>query len=303
MSPNLGATAEDANGKIYLGTTNGILVLSGEAYQNKKPKAVIEGLDIYNQEVSFTHPFKLNYNQNNINIHFAGLWFQNPENVNYQLTLENHDESWFVSKNNTYSYSQLPPGDYVFHVKVSESTDFENADEAHVKISISPPFWQTNGFYMFFLALIIFALFSFVKWREKKLKEEKLELEKIIYERTMEIERSAEEIKAQAEEIQGINENLEALVHARTAELEHKNKALEEYAFINAHKLRAPVASILGLINLMKSMPLSEAEKDCLDHLVVSSKKLDEVVNSITQAIERGDYGTSIPPESSEFTE
>jgi light-regulated signal transduction histidine kinase (bacteriophytochrome) len=94
---------------------------------------------------------------------------------------------------------------------------------------------------------------------------------------------------AQAEEIQGINENLEMLVKERTAELEKKNKALEEYAFINAHKLRSPVASILGLLNLLSKSDLKDDSKVIRDHLQDSAKKLDQVVRSITQAIEKAD--------------
>jgi signal transduction histidine kinase len=98
-----------------------------------------------------------------------------------------------------------------------------------------------------------------------------------------------QEIQAQGEEIRGINENLESLVRERTAELEKKNKALEEYAFINAHKLRSPVASILGLTNLLKKIPTTKEGQDVLDHLQISADKLDEIVSSITKAIERGD--------------
>lgn len=97
------------------------------------------------------------------------------------------------------------------------------------------------------------------------------------------------EIQAQGEEIRGINENLESLVASRTAELEKKNLALEEYAFINAHKLRSPVASILGLINLLNKMPVSEESQSVLEHLKSSAEKLDEIVSSITKAIQRGE--------------
>lgn len=96
-------------------------------------------------------------------------------------------------------------------------------------------------------------------------------------------------LQIQDEEIRSINENLERLVHDRTNELEKKNKALEEYAFINAHKLRAPVASILGLTNLFRTIKLEEAEKDIIIHLEDSTRKLDEIVSSITEAIERAD--------------
>ncbi|MEO8474485.1 MAG: hypothetical protein ABI477_19945 [Chryseolinea sp.] len=105
----------------------------------------------------------------------------------------------------------------------------------------------------------------------------------------IEIKAQNQEIQLRGEEIKAINENLEALVHKRTAELEKKNKALEEYAFINAHKLRSPVASIIGLINLMSKTTLDDEGRSVLTHLQLSSDKLDDIVNSITKAIERGD--------------
>lgn len=101
--------------------------------------------------------------------------------------------------------------------------------------------------------------------------------------------KSKEEVQAQAEEIKSINENLESLVLKRTLELERKNKALEEYAFINAHKLRSPVASILGLINLMKKSELGSDTEAIMKHMVESGERLDEVVGSITRAIASGE--------------
>jgi len=101
---------------------------------------------------------------------------------------------------------------------------------------------------------------------------------------------SNEEIQAQAGVIKIINDNLEVLVKERTIELEKKNKALEEYAFINAHKLRAPVASILGLVNLISKQPLSPESRDIAERLQDSTQKLDAVVSSITKAIEKGEH-------------
>ncbi len=100
---------------------------------------------------------------------------------------------------------------------------------------------------------------------------------------------SKQEIQEQAEKIRMMNDNLEALVRQRTIELERKNKALEEYAFINAHKLRAPVASILGLVHLLQKEPLPAHAKEILQHLDSSSANLNEVVESITIAIEKGE--------------
>jgi light-regulated signal transduction histidine kinase (bacteriophytochrome) len=86
-----------------------------------------------------------------------------------------------------------------------------------------------------------------------------------------------------------MNENLEGLVKERTVELERKNQALEDYAFINAHKLRSPVATILGLVHLLNKTKLDEEGTEICRRLKSTSDDLDNVVGSITRAIERGD--------------
>jgi light-regulated signal transduction histidine kinase (bacteriophytochrome) len=103
-----------------------------------------------------------------------------------------------------------------------------------------------------------------------------------------EIQAQNEEISAQSEEILGINENLEHMVRERTAELERKNKALEEYAFITAHKLRSPVATILGLLNLLPKTNCNIEREEINRRLQHTADELDSIVSTITKAIERG---------------
>jgi signal transduction histidine kinase len=109
------------------------------------------------------------------------------------------------------------------------------------------------------------------------------------------LQASNKEIKLQAEEIKATNENLEILVRIRTLDLEKKNQALEEYAWINAHKLRSPVASILGLMSLLKREEVRPESRIIMNHLQSSTEQLDEVVSSITSAIERADYPDPAP--------
>jgi len=97
------------------------------------------------------------------------------------------------------------------------------------------------------------------------------------------------EIEAQSDEILSINDNLELTVSERTRELEHKNKSLQEYAFITAHKLRAPLASILGLVALIDKMDLKEEDKILIAHLDQSAKNLDVIIHSIMDAIDKSD--------------
>ena len=96
---------------------------------------------------------------------------------------------------------------------------------------------------------------------------------------------SNENIQRQAEEISNINNNLEKLVKERTHELQEKNEALRQAAFVNAHELRGPLASILGLIDLLETMPVTEESKPVLSHLRESADKLDATIQSVTHRI------------------
>lgn len=292
FSPNLNAVASDSQGALYFGTSRGIVRYAPRILSRRAaPESLIESLKVSGATIFPAAMETFRYDQNEITVNYVGIWYQNADNLRYQYQLEGFDKSWIESKDQTAVYSDLPPGDYTFRLRVSDSEVF-NPEEARMTFVIKPPFWRTNLFYLLSIVAVGVSGFLIVKFRERKLVEEKRVLEEKILERTYEIQKQKEEIQTQAEEIIGINENLEMLVRARTAELEKKNKALEEYAFITAHELRAPLASILGLVNILMKLKLEEEDKVILDHLRQSSERLESIVRTITEAIERSDAPT-----------
>jgi tetratricopeptide (TPR) repeat protein len=96
------------------------------------------------------------------------------------------------------------------------------------------------------------------------------------------------EIEIMHQQVVTTNQNLERIVEERTNSLEKQNEQLIEYAFINAHKLRAPLASIMGLVNILRMKPYDKEQEDILKHLATSSKQLDDVIRSINKSIEKG---------------
>jgi ligand-binding sensor domain-containing protein len=305
---NLNAVNISGDGKIIAGTSDGILMFDqASRLLSADPLPRIPSARVGNKLRDIAGIGDLTYDENNITFNIVGIWYQNPESLFFQYKLEHYDEHWIATRDNAVTYSKLPPGDYIFKLRVSESEDFSSADETFVAFTVHPPFWRTNIFY--FLCAITLALggYGVVKYRERNLRYSNMILEARVRARTQEVQRQNdeiqaqnEEITAQAEEIKGINENLEMLVVERTAELERKNKALEEYAFINAHKLRSPVASILGLAHLLTKTSLDEDGKEITKRLQQSADELDDIVRSITKAIERGEKPTIFYPEKEE---
>jgi signal transduction histidine kinase len=81
------------------------------------------------------------------------------------------------------------------------------------------------------------------------------------------------------------SKSLQRLVKKRTIALKEQNKRFEDYAFITAHKVRAPLARVLGLTHLLK-IDVSPADQQLLlGHLKKASGELDGVIRSLSLSI------------------
>ena len=66
---------------------------------------------------------------------------------------------------------------------------------------------------------------------------------------------------------------------------EQKGKALENIAHIQSHELRKPLASIMGLINLIKAMDY-ELDKECILKLEEAGRELDAKIHAVLEHID-----------------
>jgi tetratricopeptide (TPR) repeat protein len=133
------------------------------------------------------------------------------------------------------------------------------------------------------IAALVFLAITIRNNQRLKLQHRELE------QKNSQIDAQRQELDRQRKQILEINNNLEEMVAHRTRLLEQQNHRLADYAHINAHKLRAPVATILGLIHLLQHTETSVAEmEELIAHLRKSAEHLDEVVRSINATLEEG---------------
>jgi tetratricopeptide (TPR) repeat protein len=104
-----------------------------------------------------------------------------------------------------------------------------------------------------------------------------------------EIAEKSENLERMNEEIRMINENLETLVNRKTDQLLDQNEKLRRFGFVNAHKVRAPLARILGLITVLKHARNRQEEAEIFGHLLISATELDGILTELEQWLYQSD--------------
>lgn len=142
-------------------------------------------------------------------------------------------------------------------------------------------------------------LSSLLEFKNKELDKSKAEIEKKNKELELKnkaLEASHTEIGEQNEQLEftnemivSINESLEKLIKSRAKEITKKDEVLQEYAFINAHKLRAPVARILGLAKLFNHTESINDKEELVKKINYEVRDLDRIVLTITNTILKGE--------------
>jgi signal transduction histidine kinase len=84
-------------------------------------------------------------------------------------------------------------------------------------------------------------------------------------------------------ELSAIQNNLEELVEAKVKEVRQMSAVLREYAFVNAHHVRAPLARILGLINLLDKHGMSADTANVVNAIQSEAQEMDKIIKKIDQ--------------------
>lgn len=109
------------------------------------------------KSIKYTDAIRLNYNQSMFTLEFAALNYHNPGNISYRYILEGYEEEWhYNSRNRIASYTNVPPGDYVFRVETLDETGSGTISAKTLLLTILPPWWKTGWAYTLF-SILIFA--------------------------------------------------------------------------------------------------------------------------------------------------
>jgi len=247
---NQGSCFKNKEGIMYFGGNGGVSYFRPSDIKNSQqvPEAFITKLKVFNQviepnkkyegrlllqtDLRYTESIVLAYSDKVLAFEFTALEYTNPYKIKFAYKLDGFDMGWNYTdaRNRSIIYTNIPPGEYVFCVKATNSDGIWNEKYATLKITITPPFWQTWWFYSLLALIAIALVIAIIVIREKNLRKEKHILEKEVALRTAEIRKLIENLELKNDELNETNQLLEEQkeeINQYNEELKVTNNKLE----------------------------------------------------------------------------
>lgn len=208
----------DKNGNLWFGTINGAMMFSPTKDMVNPNPPIIQLTDIrlffrkvnwrdekYSKCMCGVNPWfplpqdlNLTHDMHHLTFKFEALSYKAPEKVKYQWKLEGLDQNWSPISDKTEAiYSRIPPGEYTFKIKASNSDGIWTPSPYEYHFKIRPPWYKT--WWAISLEILVSALIIFLIMaaRVRNIQQKKLALEKLVREKTSEIQLQKYEIEAQ----------------------------------------------------------------------------------------------------------
>ena len=162
-------------------------------------------------------PFKFN----ELRFEFSANDFENPDEVMFSTRMEGFEKEWQPWTHRAVrEFTNLPHGEYVFHVKARNIFGTESG-VTHYRFSIDPPWylsWIGYTIYFLLFVMLIVLMGKYVRMRMEKSKRQEEERQKRLF-REREKQLQTEALEAEKEVIRLRNEKLRAEMKQKDKEL------------------------------------------------------------------------------------
>ncbi len=177
---NIRASFRNEEGWIYFGGPNGYNIFHPDSiklnqsppnvvftniYVFNKPIKPFDETKILSEHIESTSEIRLKKKYSIFTIEFSALNLIVPEKNQFAYFLEGMDKKWnYAGNKHSVTYTYLPAGTYILHVKASNNDGVWNPKEAILKIIILPAWWESTPAKITYVIIFLLILYFFRKY-------------------------------------------------------------------------------------------------------------------------------------------
>ncbi len=286
FTPNSGYKSE--SGRIFVGTPNGFNAFyPRQLVRNEyKPHIEITGFQLFNKPARLEEYLRsdtqqeprllLAHHNNSFSFEFTALSYFAPGKNRYAFKLENFDKEWNDAGNNRRAtYTNIPPGDYLFRVRASNNDGVWSDEDYILAVVIKPPLWWNVWSISLYLLLILGMLIYLFHWlRTKELRKHEEMIRKI------KDEKERETYRSQIEFFTNVAHEIRtplSLIIAPLEQVMERSEVLPDSIRSDLGTMRSNSERLLTLVNQL--LDFSKIEKGGIQ-ISLSLENIDQILQS-----------------------
>ena len=280
----------DNNGVIWYGDSDALIRYDTRVIKNYKEDVsalirrviagkdsiMFDGLPIVNEEVQSRLPFTYN----TLLFKYSLPNYDNYKSNQYQYFLEGFDSDWSSwTKATEKEYTNLPQGDYKFHVRGKNTYDFVSRESVY-SFTILPPWYLSWWAYTFYVLAIILGIFIIDRIMRRKIINRERDRAKL---------REAELIKRQADELEIVDRLVKVINRAENLD-QLFNSLLEQTFIVIPQGEKAAVFLLNKKENRFNIAYTEGYEIKDLEKIAFTSEELKTRYTKNSEEVEKGIY-------------
>ncbi len=293
---NMGASHVGRSGMMYFGGIQGFNAFYPDSIRNNPimPQVVLTDFRIFNKKVPVgvlpegrtvitkaineADHIELTAKDHVISFEFADLHFASPLKNNYAYIMEGFEEQWNdVGNRNHATYTNLPPGNFVFRVKGSNNDGVWNNKGVAVSIHVKPPYYKTAWFVAGAIIFIVLVVYGLHRYRMRLLGVKNRLLEMRVGERTADLTFANQSLQQEIQARKHIENELREARNKAVAATEAKSDFLANMS----HEIRTPMNGVLGMTSILLESSLTSDQREYAEAVYSSAKNLLTIINDI----------------------
>jgi len=214
---NAGAYFKSDSGEMFFGGINGFNAFFPEEIKDNPyvPPVVLTALTQGGEEVDTETAIEtlqevtISWPKNFFEFEFTALNYRQSEKNQYAYMLEGFDEDWIYAGARRFGrYTNLPGGTYTLRIKGSNNDGVWNEEGASIKVTVTPPLWETWWFRGIAILLLAGVVLGGYRLRVKNIEAHNRELETLVQARTRALEQRTRELERRRQVSEGLREIL-----------------------------------------------------------------------------------------------
>jgi ligand-binding sensor domain-containing protein len=167
------------NGRLWFGTADGLSFIDPGRLEidTTPPRVHVEDVTVDGAAYRLGAAVEAPPGRGDVEFRYTVLSYRSPLKTQFRVRLDPFDAEWVDPRGTrVMSYRNLPPGQYHFRVKASNSDGIWNESGDSIAVRLAPHFYQTRWFYLLCGGAVAFLAFGAHRLRVHALQEREREL-------------------------------------------------------------------------------------------------------------------------------